>query len=57
MIQGTDDEYGSVAQLDAIESRVLSDIERHFLENVGHSPQREQSVFVLDMINRLIGRL
>ncbi len=57
VIQGTDDEYGSVAQLDAIESRVLSDIERHFLENVGHSPQREQSAFVLDMINRLIGRL
>jgi len=57
VIQGVDDEYGSAAQLDSIESRVSAQVERHLLENVGHSPYREQPEFVLNTINRFIGRL
>jgi len=57
VIQGADDEYGSIAQLDSIESRVPVEVERHFLENVGHSPYRERPEFVLNTINRFIGRL
>ena len=57
VIQGADDEYGSIAQLDSIESRVPVEVERHFLENVGHSPYREQPEFVLNTINRFIGHL
>ena len=57
VIQGADDEYGSIAQLDSIESRVPAEVERHFLENVGQSPYRERPEFVLNTINRFIGRL
>ena len=57
VIQGADDEYGSIAQIDSIESRVPVAVERHFLENVGHSPYREQPEFVLNTINRFIGHL
>ena len=32
-------------------------VEHHFLENVGHSPYRERPEFVLNTINRFIGRL
>lgn len=40
-IQGLDDQYGTLAQLDAIEAGVSGAFERLVLEGVGHSPQFE----------------
>ena len=57
IIQGENDEYGSIAQLDSIESQVPTAVERHFLKHVGHSPHRDQPKFLLDTIGRFIGRI
>ena len=48
MIQGADDAYGSLAQLDAIEAGVSGPCEREVLSACGHSPHREMSDRVLD---------
>jgi len=45
-IQGTDDQYGTMAQLDRIERRVR-DFRRLELRDCGHSPQRDQPEAVL----------
>ena len=42
MIQGRDDEYGSAAQLDAIERQVGGKVERIELADCRHSPHRDQ---------------
>jgi len=42
LIQGRDDEYGTVAQLDAIERQVSGRVERVELADCGHSPHRDQ---------------
>lgn len=47
MIQGAEDAYGTLAQLDAIEAGVSGDCRRLVLENCGHSPHREQPGTVL----------
>lgn len=41
LVQGEDDEYGSLAQLDAIEGRV-PDVQRLVLPACGHSPHRDR---------------
>ena len=41
-IQGHDDEYGTMAQLDEIERRVSGPCELLKLENCGHAPFRDQ---------------
>ena len=41
-IQGEDDEYGSMAQLDAIKRQVGGPCELLKLENCGHAPHRDQ---------------
>jgi len=46
-IQGVDDEYGTMAQLDAIERGVSGPIERLALEDCKHSPHRDQREAVL----------
>ena len=50
MIQGLDDEYGTLAQLDRIETRVKGPTSRLALADCGHSPQRDQEAAVLDAI-------
>lgn len=44
LIQGRDDEYGSLAQLDAIQGAVRGPVERLELAACGHAPQRDQAV-------------
>ena len=46
-VQGHDDEYGTMAQLDEIERRVSGPCELLKLEDCGHSPFRDQSEKVL----------
>ena len=42
LIQGRDDEYGTLAQLDAIEHQVRGPVQRVVLPDCGHSPHRDQ---------------
>ena len=50
LIQGRDDEYGTLEQLDRIEARARVPTERLVLERCGHSPHRDQEAAVADAI-------
>jgi len=50
LIQGVDDEYGTLAQLDRIEAAVKGPTSRLVLAQCGHSPQRDQEAAVLAAI-------
>jgi pimeloyl-ACP methyl ester carboxylesterase len=55
-IQGADDEYGTLAQLDAIERQVAGPIERLVLADCRHSPHRDQPAATLAAMRRFIER-
>ncbi|MEQ1650559.1 MAG: alpha/beta hydrolase [Hyphomicrobiaceae bacterium] len=58
LIQGEDDEYGTLAQLDAIQSAAtFAGIQRVVLANCGHSPHRDQPAAVIDAISSFSARL
>jgi pimeloyl-ACP methyl ester carboxylesterase len=50
LIQGRDDAYGTLAQLDRIEARALAPTSRLVLDNCGHSPHRDQEAAVIDAV-------
>lgn len=50
LIQGRDDEYGTLAQLDRVEARAKGPTSRLVLDSCGHSPHRDQEAAVLDAI-------
>jgi pimeloyl-ACP methyl ester carboxylesterase len=50
LIQGRDDEYGTLAQLDRIEARVQGPARRLVLSDCGHSPHRDREAAVLDAV-------
>jgi pimeloyl-ACP methyl ester carboxylesterase len=50
LIQGLQDEYGTLEQLDRIEARARVPTERLVLERCGHSPHRDQEAVVADAI-------
>ncbi len=56
-IQGADDEYGTLAQLDAIEGGVSGSFERLVLANCKHSPHRDQETPTLEAMARFIERV
>jgi pimeloyl-ACP methyl ester carboxylesterase len=56
-IQGEDDEYGTMAQLDEIARRVAGPSELVKLERCGHSPFREQPQATLDAVSRFVRSL
>jgi pimeloyl-ACP methyl ester carboxylesterase len=56
-IQGADDAYGTLAQLDAIERRVTGSFERLVLAQCGHSPHREQEAATLAAMAGFIVRV
>jgi pimeloyl-ACP methyl ester carboxylesterase len=56
-IQGFDDEYGTMAQLEAVSARVGGPVELLRLAQCGHSPQRDQPAVVIEAMTRFIGRL
>ena len=51
-IQGADDEYGTLAQIDAISGTAPGPVTRLVLEKCGHSPQRDREADVIDAIVR-----
>lgn len=57
LIQGADDEYGTLAQLDAIAEIAPGPVERLVLDNCGHAPHRDREADVLDAIDGFIRRV
>jgi pimeloyl-ACP methyl ester carboxylesterase len=53
-IQGEDDEYGTMAQVDAIARQVAGPCEVLKLAACGHSPHRDQPARALDAIARFV---
>jgi pimeloyl-ACP methyl ester carboxylesterase len=56
-IQGVDDAYGTMAQLDAIAAGVGGPCELVKLERCGHSPHREQPEATLAAVVRFVAAL
>jgi len=56
-IKGFDDEYGTMAQLDAIAKQAGGPVELLRLADCRHSPHRDQPAVVLEAISRFIARL
>jgi pimeloyl-ACP methyl ester carboxylesterase len=56
-MQGQDDEYGTMAQLDEIGRRVEGPCELVKLEKCGHSPFRDQPDAVLAAISSFVGKI
>jgi pimeloyl-ACP methyl ester carboxylesterase len=54
VIQGRDDEYGTLAQVDEISNGVSGPVERLVLGGCGHSPHRDQADTVLDAVAQFI---
>ena len=57
LIRGRDDEYGTLAQLDAIERQVSGRVERVELADCGHSPHRDQPSATLAAITDFVSTL
>jgi pimeloyl-ACP methyl ester carboxylesterase len=58
-IQGEDDEYGTMAQIEAVAAQASGspDVELLKLADCRHSPHRDQSVAVIDAIDRFLEML
>ena len=56
-IQGADDEYGTLALIDAIERGVAAPFERLVLAQCKHSPHRDQEETVLAAMARFVARI
>jgi pimeloyl-ACP methyl ester carboxylesterase len=57
LIQGEQDEYGTVAQIDAIAGRVKGVTSRHLLPNCGHTPHRDQAEVTLQLVTSFLRQL
>lgn len=57
VIQGLDDQYGTMAQVEAIRRQSSGPVEVLALENCRHSPQRDQAQAALRAITRFVERL
>ena len=56
LIQGLDDQYGTMAQVEAIRKQSGATVEVLELENCAHSPQRDQPEKVLEQITKFVAK-
>ncbi|WP_319825422.1 alpha/beta hydrolase [Thalassovita sp.] len=56
-IQGADDEYGTLAQIDEIATRSYAPVEVEILPDCGHAPQFDQPEQVLSAVTEFTARL
>jgi len=56
-IQGRDDQYGTMAQVEAIQRQCAGPVETLVLEDCRHSPQRDQPDAVLEAITKFVNRI
>jgi pimeloyl-ACP methyl ester carboxylesterase len=54
VVQGTDDQYGSLAQLDAIERGVAGPVTRVVLPGIGHAPHLDAPTATLSAVTTFI---
>ena len=54
VIQGLEDQYGTMAQVDAIRKQVAGAVDVLMLEDCKHSPQRDQPEAVLEAIRKFV---
>ena len=57
IIQGEDDQYGTLAQVDAIVSGIGPRAERMVIPNCRHTPHHEQRDIVFEAMSRFIGKV
>ncbi len=57
VIQGEDDEYGTVAQVGAVARQAGAGAEVHMLPQCGHNPHRDQAARTLQLMQAFIRRL
>lgn len=57
VIQGSDDQYGTMAQVEAIQRQAAGPVEILALDDCRHSPQRDQPEAVLAAITKFVRRL
>lgn len=57
LVQGTADDYGTFAQLDAIERTVTGPVERLEVDGAGHSPHLDARPIVVDAVTRFVSGL
>jgi pimeloyl-ACP methyl ester carboxylesterase len=57
VMQGYDDPYGTIAQVEAIEKKSAGPVQVRLLENCGHSPFKEQAQKSLEVASDFISRL
>lgn len=57
LIQGTDDEYGTWEQIDAIEKEVRGPVETLRVPDAGHAPHRDQPELVLETMSAFVRAL
>jgi pimeloyl-ACP methyl ester carboxylesterase len=56
LIQGEQDAYGTLSQIDTIMKNIPSNCEKKILPAIGHSPHRETSELVLQSVQSFINR-
>jgi pimeloyl-ACP methyl ester carboxylesterase len=56
LIQGEQDAYGTLSQVDTIMRNISSNCEKKILPAIGHSPHRETSELVLQSVQSFINR-
>lgn len=57
IIQGEDDEYGTIKQVDSIRTQVSGSVEVHMLPDCGHAPHRDQRKVTTSTIIRFVRNL
>ena len=57
LIQGSDDEYGTWAQIEAIARQVRGSVETRLVPGAGHSPHRDQPEMVLDTMAAFVEKI
>lgn len=56
-VQGRDDQYGTMAQIEEIENRIYSPLDVEILDNCGHAPHLEQADKTLACVSDFVRRL
>ena len=57
VVQGEDDEYGTVRQVEAIQRQAVGSVETLMLARCGHSPHRDQPEKTLEAMAGFVRRL
>lgn len=54
VLQGADDAYGTLAQVEAVRAGVVGPVDTRILSNCGHAPHRDQADETLDAVQKFV---